>query len=466
MPNLILSKDGLGRLVMMACFCAPALEGAEFFDGVGEEGWPVMEAARQRIEAIRKGDFTLRFVDAAGVPLSGDVDIRLARHDFLLGGSLHATLRLGPNHPAREEALSAFEELFNLARVGDNWGVMEPRRGEPLQWAHADPGVAWAEALALPMRYHCLIYNYHWGMPKWSYPIEGAEEWWPLIERRIAAVAELFGGRVGEFEVINEMLTSRGWAKENTPAFPPLSDPKNSARILQIARKHLPDALLMANEAGIATTAPTNRHFRAICKFYQKLLDLGAPLDAVGYQAHFHANDGMPFQEGHPVAGPGAFTMKRLEQGLDMLGALGKPVHITEFSPPSRERGIDGPQPGLTDEEIAAWTVNFHTLAFSKPYIGQIVHWYLIDGVGGKALDAGLVSPGGDKKPLYYALRKLWAEEWTTRFRSSPRDGTVSFRGFYGVYEIEADGFEKTRVSLASHDRPEIVTVRMREANR
>ena len=66
-----------------------------------------------------------------------------------------------------------------------------------------------------------------------------------------------------------------------------------------------------------------------------------------------------------------------------------------------------GPQPRFNEEEIAAWEVNYYTLIFSKPYIHQLTRWFVVDGHGGNALDGGLITVKGRKKPNYYALRKL-----------------------------------------------------------
>jgi hypothetical protein len=166
------------------------------------------------------------------------------------------------------------------------------------------------------------------------------------------------------------------------------------------------------------------------------LLAAGAPIDVVGHQAHFYASGSMPFSEGHAASGKGAFSMAILEQGLDALAGIGKPIHITEFSAPSRNNKRWGPQPRLSDEEVAAWQNNYYTLAFSKPYVRQITRWFVIDELGGRGVDAGLITKSGDLKPAYGSLKRLLNTDWHTTWSGAADDGVVAFRGFHGTYEI------------------------------
>jgi len=53
------------------------------------------------------------------------------------------------------------------------------------------------------------------------------------------------------------------------------------------------------------------------------------------------------------------------------------------------------------------------------------------------------------KKPAYLVLEKLISREWNTCISTiTGPDGTFSFRGFKGTYEIEAEGIGKIRTVL------------------
>ena len=212
-------------------------------------------------------------------------------------------------------------------------------------------------------------------------------------------------------------------------------------------------------DATIATT--TSPALTFLLNYNRDLLAQGASIDVTGHQAHFYASGAMPFQEGHAkYGGKDAFTMRMIDGGLDRLASNGKPVHITEFSPPSRDKGRKKPQPSLTDEEIAAWQVNYYTLAFSKPYVHEITRWFVIDELGGRGVDAGLITKTGELKPAYYALKRLLKETWSSAWQGTAANGAVSFRGFYGDYEVEVPGYGKATVAARSAG-PRTITVKL-----
>ncbi|MCL4402426.1 MAG: endo-1,4-beta-xylanase [Acidobacteria bacterium] len=449
--------------LLLAAIVASNLMAAQSFDGVDEASKPVMERARQRIEQIRKGDFQIRVVDAAGKPIASDIAIRLVRHEFRFGASTLGIPRLEP--PLRDKALGVVDELFNTVSIVNYWSVYKKTPGGEPDWADADRMLAWALDHGKTMRFHAMLY----GPPRWISQVHSTDEWWRLIEARIKEVAERYGRHINEYDVLNEIAMQVWYKSENwqafqkSPSFPYFEDPANGARCFALARKYLPNAELVNNDATIATAA--SQVLPKILNYAKDLLAKGAPIDVIGHQAHFYASGQMPFQEGHKLFGKGAFTMKALEEGLDQLGSLGKPVHITEFSPPSRSTRVSGPQPSLTGEEIAAWQVNYYTLAFSKPYIGEITRWFVIDELGGRGVDAGLITKDGQLKPAYYALKQLLKTTWSSEWHGKASRGTASFHGFYGQYEVTAPGFEKA-VFTAASGGPRSVTVQLRRSAR
>jgi GH35 family endo-1,4-beta-xylanase len=420
---------------------------AQSFDGVDEASRPTMDEARRRIEAIRKGDLRITLVDEAGKPYSGPASVRLFRHAFRFGASAYGIPKL-PD-AARRQALEVIDELFNTVTITNYWPENELQRAGERKWADADRMVNWAIERGKAMRFHAMFFPW----PKWISEVESTEEWWRIIEARIRAIAERYGSRIHEYDVLNE-IASRAWlwAKDMDPTrdsavFPRFSETANGARVFQLARKYLPAAELVDNDQTIATSLsqPLQLHLR----YNRDLLAAGAPIDIFGHQAHFYASGEKPFQEGHAAFGKGAFTMAALDRGLEIMGALGKPVHITEFSPPSRDNKRQGPQPSLADEEIAAWQVNYYTLVFSKPYVHELTRWFVVDELGGRGVDAGLITKDGKLKPAYYALRRLLKETWSTSWDGTAREGEVRLRAFYGDYEVAAPGFRAVRFTLA-----------------
>jgi GH35 family endo-1,4-beta-xylanase len=228
--------------------------------------------------------------------------------------------------------------------------------------------LAWSREHGKSSRFHALLYN----VPP-SFSQSGSdEERWKKIEERIKTVAEHYGSRIHEYDVLNEIAGDK-WVWGNHPDSAFFADPANGARCFALARKYLPDAELLNTDTTIAST--TSPAFAQVLNYARDLLVHGAPIGVIGHQAHFYASGMMPFQEGHSkYGGKGAFTMKMLDGGLDALAALGKPIHITEFSPPSRDRGRTGAQPSLTDDEIAAWQVKLLHFGFLQALHSRELH--------------------------------------------------------------------------------------------
>jgi hypothetical protein len=225
---------------------------------------------------------------------------------------------------------------------------------------------------------------------------------------------------------------------------PLLWQPDTSAKLIGMARKYLPDAKLVLLEANVAVTE--NPQFQEIVKYYGEVAKAGGPFDYSGHQAHFY---GITNKKGVRQV-PATFTMGKLSGGLDLLASLGKPVVITEYNPPSRnnKQKVDpATQARLSDKEIAAWSVNYYTLVFSKPYARELTRWFIIDDLGGRGTDAGLVTKTGEKKEEYFALKKLLNETWHTDWKGNATNGGISFRGFYGTYEAVVDGYKPVRFS-------------------
>ena len=85
---------------------------------------------------------------------------------------------------------------------------------------------------------------------------------------------------------------------------------------------------------------------------------------------------------------------------------------------------------------------------FSKPYINGITRWFTIDNLGGRGMDAGIVSEQGVLKPNYFALKKLIKEKWHTKWKGKLGAEKIEFRGFCGKYKITAQGFKDETINL------------------
>lgn len=419
----------------------------EFFDGTDKQTYCLMQDANRQIEKVRKGDFNLTFTDENGNDINAHAVIELQSHEFMFGADLFGLHKITEDDPVKIMALKAIDTLFNTVIICDYWGSNQNELNGPLNWESPDYGFQVVEDLDKRGRYHALIF----GFPRWLHNFTNEEEMWKAIEERIKNVAERYGDKIKEVDVINEFINYQYWDQNphaqylDSIGFPDFAKPENGLRVLQIARKHMPHAKLVVLETNIWDM--NNPVFHEIYDYHKYLIEHDAPYDYIGYQAHYYAR-GLPFQEGTPDLGPRTFMMDRINGALEHISTLGKPMVITEFNPPSRNNKNSNPdQPRLSDEEIAAWETNFYTLLFSKPYIDGLSRWFTVDNLGGKGMDAGVVSDDGKLKPNYFALKELIKEKWHTRWEGNI-DSEVKFKGYYGTYKISVEGYEDAIINL------------------
>jgi GH35 family endo-1,4-beta-xylanase len=455
-------------MLIVTATCLPGLAIAQttFFDGVDDaEGHRVMEEARQRIEEIRKGDFSLTLVDESDTPVTGNVIINQVQHEFLFGAAMRATQALRGNkqmEPAWLQARKVVKELFNVVTVNCHWGPTQPTMSIH-DFSETDWMLQWAKENDLQVRGHALVYlNPAAYIPKWTNDIKSTEDWWALLEQHIKAITERYSGDFIEWDYLNEIRFQKPVRESEYPIIPILDDPATAVRIYNICRKYFPDTRLLPLDQVMWTTTETNTDVQQYLQLTRDIIAAGADFKAIGTQCHFYTN--LPsFQDGHHIAGPNTFRMKEISKGLDLLTEFNLPVYITEFNPPSRNgRTIERipVQASLSEAEVAAWSENYYTLAFSKPYIKELTCWFVIDGVGGRGLDAGFVRTDGTLKPLYYTMKKLLTKTWSTNWAGAAKSAST-FRGFYGTYEVQAPGYKAQKVELfENHERDIKVVLR------
>lgn len=128
-------------------------------------------------------------------------------------------------------------------------------------------------------------------------------------------------------------------------------------------------------------------------------------------------------------AAGGAGALRRLDERLDRLAATTSAPLAVRVS-------------GLADMVPVA------TLCFSKPFLNGLVLGGVVD--SGEAGGLGLIDKNGEKKPAYEVLRGLIKETWSTEWRGRIAGGRLAFRGFYGTYAVEVDGYLGTTFSCNS----------------
>jgi len=356
--------------------------------------------ANARIEQIRKRNAQITVVDSNGQPVPGlTAQIEQVRHRFGFGAALAYGL-LSSNSSYRNFVLDHFE--WAVCENEMKWGSNESTR-DVENYTQADYMANWCADNGITLRGHCILWEQNNSqMPSWvpglscaTYPT--TSEMLQEIDERINSIVSRYAGQIVNWDVDNEMLS------DNT--FGCLGE-AGRAHFFELANSIDPDCGFYMNEysgnsfGGYDGDAYVSRA--------QGLINLGAPVEGLGIQAHVSS----PFQ-------PDNYYNNVLEE----LAVLGLPIIATEFD---TDAG--------TATQVAEDLENFYRVCFSHPNVEGIMMWgieqsaWRWDGIVNSS--TWVLNEAGVR---YEAL----LNEWTTSDSNyTDLAGEVNFRGFHGSYEI------------------------------
>ena len=382
------------------------------------EAW---EAVQQRIEKHRKADATVVVRDAKGKPVAGaEVTVKQVRHAFLFGCNIFRWGRLG------DEKLEAayrrrFADLLNYATLGFYWPSYEHQKGKP-NHEYTERVARWCKANAVATKGHPLAWNY--ADAPW-YPTD-ADQLRRLQMARIEDCVSRFRGLIDRWDVVNEAAHfDRGEfvrrAPRHTAMWKEVGQMVFTRQCFLHARKAAPQATLLINDY---------RTDAAYEKVIRELVDPAGKrmYDVIGIQSHMHG---------------GAWSDKKIWDVCQRFAKFSVPLHFTEVTILSGQRGWNGPKGGWPstpegEKYQAENVVRFYTMLFSHPAVEAITWWDFSDNGSWKRAPAGFVRKDMTPKPAYEALRKLVKGKWWTRAMvRTDAAGTAAVRGFLGEYEVD-----------------------------
>ncbi len=366
---------------------------------------PWRAAAAERIDKLRKGDFTFLILDASGNPIpDAKLELRMRQHAFGFGTAVVAQALLS-SAPDDLKYKDWFFQLFNQAVFENDfkWGTFESNRTRSLtalDWLR-DRGIT-------NIRGHNVIWPGLSYLPSTVPPLmSNPEALRQLVNTRIRDVVSSTRGKFRDWDVINEPIP-------NTDLQRVLGD---EAMIdwFKLTRESDPSARLFVNEFNIisneaANRAKQDRYFRLI-EWY---LANGAPLGGIGEQGHF----------GQSLTG-----IDRAKEILDRFATFGLPIQITEFD-------ID-----TFDEKLQAdYTRDFLTLCFSHPAVDSFLMWGFWEGRHWRP-NGAILRRDWTLKPNGEVWRDLITKQWVTNadLTTSPT-GESTIRAFYGDYTLSVNG--------------------------
>ncbi len=347
--------------------------------------------------------------DSAGRPVpDAQVSVRLARHAFPFGTAVQAAwlARAGSDADRYRQIV---EQNFN-AVVFENdlkWTNGDPRRGENIR-----ASLDWLEPRRIPVRGHTLLWpGVH---ATWLYlpqDVLDAVRTGDLdhvrarVARRLREDINDFEGRIRDWDVVNE-------ANDNKVLQNVLGGDLVIADWFRAAREAAPQTRLVFNDYSMLSggNARSQGKVTAWFELLRKVLDAGAPIDAIGEQAHFTNTPG---------------GIDQTLATLDRFAAFNLPILITEF---------DFATPD--DRLQADYIRDFYTALFSHPSISGIYMWGFWERAHWKP-QAALWRRDFSEKPSARAYRDLIQREWHTEASGrTDAAGTFALRGFKGDYTV------------------------------
>ena len=390
------------------------------------------KAIQEGIEKNRKGNFVVK-------TNAKKVKVTLKNHKFRFGCNLFM-LDEFPDDPNKNVIYrQKFKEVFNLATLPFYWDATEPEEGKtryeigsPALYRRppVDLCIKYCEENNIEPREHALCYDNFF--PDWLVD-KTVPEIKQYIVKRMQQISRRYADKIPTIEVTNEMF----WDKGKTPIY---ADPDFMVFCYEQAAKYFPKNELCINEWSgdiwNKNPLPWNNYYLII----ENLLLKGARIDAIGMQYHMFYNKDDYFKSTRRV-----YNLRHLIQVMDNFARLKKPFQITEITIPAftEESADEQAQADIIEQLYSTW--------FSYPNVEQIIYWNLVDGyaaftepgnmtAGENVYRGGLLRFDLSEKPAFQRIKHLVKDVWTTNEQLETKGGAASFRGFYGEYEVEADG--------------------------
>ncbi|MFL1463155.1 endo-1,4-beta-xylanase [Roseococcus sp. DSY-14] len=267
-------------------------------------------------------------------------------------------------------ALVAAEAEVLVPEYEAKWGPVQPREGEwnlaPLQEL-----ASFAAGAGQRLRGHCLVW--HEGNPDWLLAAlaEGPARARRVMEDHFRALLGATAPVMREWDVVNEMIANPPGSDNPSPTPGDLRDtpwlralgPGYVELALRTARQADRTLRLTLNDYGMEADTPWAAEKRArLLRLVRALLDRGAPLDAIGLQAHLQMRE--PFRPEPFIA------------FLRELRSLGLSVSLTELD--VREPDLLAPGIAERDALMAAYLEQVVRAAIEGG-VRTVITWGLTD---------------------------------------------------------------------------------------
>ncbi|MCI5969985.1 MAG: endo-1,4-beta-xylanase [Oscillospiraceae bacterium] len=375
----------------------------DYYEGMEPDAqW--RKEAENRIEQIRKGDYSITVVDENDkiIP-NAKVSVDMVKHEFDLGTVVWGA----PSAASDMKFFDTIKQNFNMVVPGNalKWKQFESNKQAALDV------VKWANDNGLKVRGHALIWDSLAHMPSDLKQIEKDKE--KALERtgtHIYDEVSAFKDRIYDWDVVNEAVMNLNFRT------------KYGEQIyvdwFKKAREADPNANLYINETGIV--GYDSIRFDSFMDILKKMKEYNVDYDAIGIQGHFS----VPCN-----------PMDFYNQLETISSYAGKPIKITEYS--------------MNSDEImqAYFTKDILTAVFSNKNVNGFVMWGHYEGADGTSKSTPMYRSDWTLKPAGEQFIYLTQKKWSTHQKgSSGSDGLFYGRGFYGDYDVTTEYNGKKQV--------------------
>jgi GH35 family endo-1,4-beta-xylanase len=385
-----------------------------------DAGWRA--AAEARIREHRMAPLNVSVVDEWGNPLEGaEVHIEMTNHAYLFGTCVKASRLtdapivvrdpdfdldqyLADNRTYREK----LKELFNFVVFENdmkwpNWAGGRADRG----WTQevTMDAVAWLQDNAFTIKSHTMLWGSWKNTPAYLKEKESdPDALRAAINRHLVDQGAAFKGHIQYADVLNEAMSHNdlievvGWDQVDD--------------WFKTARSAMPEVRLVINEFDMVGNGGRAQRKDDHYALVQRLLADGAPIDVLGFQAHFWSTRLTP--------------PDRILSIIDRFATLGLPLMVSEFDM------------NILDEDLqAAYTRDFLKAWFSHPATEAFIMWGFWANAHWFGEPGAMFRADWSPKPNLEAYTDLVFDEWWTRETlETDGNGRAESRVFKGDYEI------------------------------
>lgn len=297
-------------------------------------------------------------------------------------------------HDTAYRELVARECGMLVAENETKWQHLAPRQGV-YDFAAADEMFAWARSRGMLIRGHTLIWQDPKWLPQWvnqhDFGSRPALESERLLREHVDRTCSHFGNDVISWDVVNEAVDPETGALRKNVFSARIGGHEQMALMFELARQYAPHAQLVYNDymnwgGGNAT------HRDGVIKLLQDLKRRGAPVHALGLQAHIGS-----WAESRGNADNRA-QEREWRQFLDEVSGIGLELLVTEFDAHDRYLPADI---ATRDAAVAAAAREWLDVTLSYPRLRSFLTWGLADHVSWLQ-DGWPRSDGLPKRPTPY----------------------------------------------------------------